>query len=126
MIYILAASLLVASIMMFALAPAAKKGLKRNAFAGVRTSATMQSEEAFTVANAAVWKGYVVNGALLLTQAVGVVVAHIMRWGYPAIGAIVIVLTLVVIGVTIWQVIIANKEARAVVACGGSVKVGAS
>lgn len=94
----------------------ARKGLERRPYWGVRTPATMASDEAFAAANRAVWWIFELQGILFGLAAAGSVYLQLSKTGSfgTALLAMVLLSTLLITFVvqTIWGNVVAKKVLR--------------
>jgi len=74
--------------------------LPRNGYAGVRTPATMRSDEAFRVANKVAAPLAVAGGVVMAAAGILAAVVPLRDVGYPVFGGTLLAVALIVLGAT--------------------------
>lgn len=113
MFYSIGVGLLITALAIFWLGIRAKQGLERNYIMGVRTRATMESDEVFTLANQVVWKGYPLIAGIVFLQAICCFLFEPYKISYETITWLLILTSTLILMIALGQVYIANKVAKA-------------
>lgn len=112
MFYIVAASMIIASIIMFVLAGKMRDGMNITPYAGVRTKHTMTSDEVFSRSNQRVWKATFAIGVIMLIVAAICIYHELSPLPVALFLTAVLGLTAVILIISAWQVVTANRVAK--------------
>lgn len=114
MFYFVSASLVISSILIAVLGNESRKGLKRNWWAGLRTSVTLSSDEAFRLANQKVWKLYIVIALILFIEGAGVAILPYSDATDEVIAIFILTSSFIVLTLAGIQYIVGSRAAKSV------------
>ncbi|GAA1474686.1 SdpI family protein [Corynebacterium felinum] len=112
MFYFVAANMIVAGVVIAYIGHASRTGLKRNWWAGLRTPATMASEEAFRAANQRVWKLYYAMAAVTFLQGIGVAILAFTRASDDTLAMFILAGVCCILALAGAQVVLGSRAAK--------------